>query len=153
MLKNHLITLLFSLICFCSFAQTDETYFYINGISSKDDIGGVTTDKVYWSKRGVDGYDYAGYDYKLTNNNSFKVTVTYSIQDAGRYVSGSLSLNPNESKTVKCDNGQSIRTITRRMLSSTDVANELTKYKALLDQGVISQSEFDKIKSKLLKLL
>lgn len=150
MLKNHLITLLFSLICFCSFAQTEETYFYINGISSKEDIGGVSTEKVLWSEG---PYRTGGDNYKITNDNNFKVTVTYRIQDAGEYISGSLSLNPGESKTVKCTNGQSIRTITRKMLSSTDVASELTKYKALLDQGAISQSEFNEIKSKLLKLL
>ena len=149
---KKLISLLFSLICFCSFAQTEEMYyFYINGISSKEDIGGVSTEKVPWTVGGA--YGVGGDNYKITNDNNFKVTVSYSINDAGRYVSGSMSLNPGESKVVKCTNGQSIRTITRRLLSSTDVANELTKYKALLDQGVISQSEFDEIKSKLLKLL
>ncbi len=71
---------------------------YINGISSKEDIGGVEISRGKY--RG-----YKSYDLYFTNYNSFMVSVVYSLHAYmdGSLVemTGSIVLQPNESKFTR----------------------------------------------------
>ena len=105
--------------------QTNETksentdgskYYWINGISSKEDIGGVDVE----TTRVCPYYCYA--NVTLTNYNNFNVTVYYEIKNAnGDTQSGSKVLKPNESKKVLDGNvfsyttGVEVKTITRKL--------------------------------------
>ncbi|MDR2971920.1 MAG: hypothetical protein LBU83_08340 [Bacteroidales bacterium] len=105
--------------------QTNETksentdgskYYWINGISSKEDIGGVDVE----TTRFVNYYAYT--KIVFTNYNSSNVTVYYEIKNAnGATLSGSKVLKPNESKTIVDGSdllyttGVEVKTITRKL--------------------------------------
>ncbi len=128
--------------------QESQKYYYISGISSKEDIGGVSavTDsrRVYLA---------------LINANAFPVTVVWEAETDEGTKSGSITLEKDEEKVVlsmyhaNMRDGRidTVATITRK-LNSIDVVTELTKYKELLDKRVITQEEFDALKKKLLDL-
>ncbi len=88
---------------------TDPNIFYINGIPSTQDIGGV--EALYKEDR----YRYLF----LKNFNSSKVTVLYQYEDVDNGIyTGSVVLRPNESKRVPTFENHSIlriATITRKL--------------------------------------
>ena len=122
--------------------ESKDYYYVINGISSKDDIGGVST-----SVRLGSVY--------LKNSNAFTVTVVWEseVYD-GKIWSGSVTLQRDEEKEVLSTGRSIIRvsTITRKLSTGIDVPTELKKYKDLLDKEIITKEEFEVKKRKLLNL-
>ncbi|MDE5799795.1 MAG: hypothetical protein K2H74_02080 [Paramuribaculum sp.] len=96
---------------------TDPNIFYINGIPSTADIGGV--EAVAW-------YPKSNYDYvslKLKNYRAETVTVLYYIETSkGAERNGSIVLAPQETKWVNLETSKyssgtitTIATITRKL--------------------------------------
>ena len=122
--------------------------YYINGISSKEDIGGVST-------RTAGSSNENSHRLYLKNSNSFPVTVVWEAETYSRGTrSGTVTLNKGEEKQVldMICSITSVKTITRKISNGIDVTTELTKYKDLLDRGIITQEEFNALKKKLLDL-
>ena len=88
----------------------DPNIFYINGIPSTQDIGGVEALPKYYSSQA-----YAVF----TNYHSLPVTVLYRVIYSGQYQKiGSLVLNSKETKEVyiaHCPTIYEIATITRKL--------------------------------------
>jgi len=83
----------------------DGTY-WINGISSKEDIGGVDVEIKKTRTENKNNDEYAKYcDIIFTNYNSFKVTVYYHLygDDGGLDKEGSVVLLPDQSKIILQD--------------------------------------------------
>ena len=137
--------------------KVEDKSYYINGVSSKEDIGGITTETLYRkeSQYGI---------LVITNHNPVPVTVnwetyetTSSSNKGDQTQIGSVTLQPNERKEV-CHTRyfyymiQEVRTITRKLSAGVDVVAELKKYKELLDAGIITQEEFATKKKEFLGL-
>lgn len=96
---------------------SDPNIFYINGIPSTADIGGVETEIKYPS------YDTDNISLILTNYNAETVTVLYYVETSrGSERSGSVVLKPEQHKYVNLavsvwNNGRisKIATITRKL--------------------------------------
>ena len=93
----------------------DKNIFYINGIPSTQDIGGIDT------KTGG-GYNWNGGNHPsyaiFKNYNSVTVTVLYQITTGKGTTTGSIVLKPNEEKEVFSGNYSNITdvvTITRKL--------------------------------------
>lgn len=70
----------------------DDKQYYINGISTKEDVGGVEMSR---------GKYYGNHQYHLefTNYNNFMVSVIYELEDGGRgQVTGNIILKAGETK-------------------------------------------------------
>ena len=140
--------------------------YYINGISSKEDIGGVTA---YIEQTGIPSYGtvrekvvvgkaYQGDSIEcycvFRNDNPFPVTVVFQGKsgDVIRF-SSSITLQTNETKKYEIDidkYASQILTITRRLGQTKDPVTELKRYKELLDAGIITQEEFEAKKKEIL---
>lgn len=152
-------------------AQVEDKSYYINGISSKEDIGGITTETLYtntFQGRTIERDYYTGYAYDygilvITNLNPIPVSVnweTYETCKANKDVqqSGSITLKPNERREV-CHTRfheykiPEVKTITRKLAGrDVNVVEEMKKYKELLDAGILTQEEFDAKKKEILGL-
>ena len=174
-MKKIILTFIFSIIGYYLFAQNtniivnngqnQSTYqrgeLLINGISSKEDIGGVTA---YMEEVGinVDGTKeriVSGKLYKdsyvncvFRNDNPFPVTVVFQGRWNDRIsFSGSITLQANETRKYRTDAlADQVITITRRLGHTKDPVNELKRYKELLDAGIITQTEFNAKKKEIL---
>ncbi|MCL2327401.1 MAG: hypothetical protein FWC39_02680 [Bacteroidetes bacterium] len=100
----------------------DSKYYWINGISSKEDIGGVDVETTKLSN---------GTKIVFTNYNTSTVTVYYKIKNANNEIlTGNRVLKPNEAKIiVDGDNynyttGVEIKIITRKLAGSANVSVE-----------------------------
>ena len=154
-------------------AQVEDKSYYINGISSKEDIGGITTETLYTDtfqgrtiEKGDYARNYANYDYGIlviTNLNPVPVSVnweTYETRSGYDDVqqSGSITLKPNERREVchtryRLYKIQQVKTITRKLAGrDVNVVEEMKKYKELLDAGILTQEEFDAKKKEILGL-
>lgn len=98
----------------------DPNIFYINGIPSTQDIGGIDIE----ARDGFDGtYSLAkssqNYNVKFKNYNSVIVTVLYSITTSKGTRTGSIVLKPNEEKVVEENYNygtvKNVATITRKL--------------------------------------
>jgi hypothetical protein len=85
--------------------KVEDNSYYINGVSSKEDIGGITTEKLYQKQfNGAEMRDPYGI-LVITNHNPAPVTVnweTYEIlmHRGDQTQIGSVTLQPNERKEV-----------------------------------------------------
>lgn len=141
-----------------------NSIYYVNGISSTEDIGGVTA---YFENFGVNAstgvreriktgesyYDPELY-YIFENCNSFPVTVVFEGKwgEEIRH-SGTLTLKAYEKKKYLAPTLSAVSkilTITRRLGQTKDPVTELKRYKELLDANIITQEEFNKKKKELL---
>ena len=150
-------------------AQAEDKSYYINGISSKEDIGGITTETLYTDIFQGRTIRVGGYRYGIlviTNLNPVPVSInwetyeTYSLSSGAKDVqqSGSITLKPNERSEV-CHTRydgykiQEVKTITRKLAGrDVNVVEEMKKYKELLDAGILTQEEFDAKKKEILGL-
>ena len=151
-------------------AQVEDKSYYINGISSKEDIGGITTETLYtdtFQGRTIETYNYGStYNFGIlviTNLNPVPVSVnweTYETHSDYEDVqqSGSITLKPNERREVchtryRLYKIQQVKTITRKLAGrDVNVVEEMKKYKELLDAGILTQEEFDAKKKEILGL-
>lgn len=149
-------------------AQVEDKYYYINGISSKEDIGGITTETLYsdtFQGRDIVGAGYFGI-LVITNLNPVPVSINWETYETYETISdieeaqqsGSITLKPNERREV-CHTRfsqyqiQEVKTITRKLAGrDVNVVEEMKKYKELLDAGILTQEEFDAKKKEILGL-
>lgn len=74
-------------------SASDDKQYYINGISTKEDVGGVEMSR--GSSSGTVGY----WHLKFTNYNNFVVSVIYEVEDYNRgVVTGNIVLMAGETK-------------------------------------------------------
>ncbi len=97
-------------------SASDDKQYYINGISTKEDVGGVEMSR--GSSSGFAGY----WHLKFTNYNDFLVSVIYEVEDYNRgAVTGNIVLNAGETKSSS-DSYKSpanFKLIARRMSSGS----------------------------------
>ena len=72
-------------------------------------------------------------------------TVAKSMADSLDRPSGRKKQEPAEEKTVKKEPAK------ENPVNAGDIADKIGKYKKLLDEGVLTQEEFDEVKAMLLK--
>ena len=152
-------------------AQVEDKSYYINGISSKEDIGGITTETLYTTtfqgriiQTNHDGRTTYNYGILvITNLNPVPVSVNWETYETvntteGVQQSGSITLKPNERREV-CHTRfsgykiQEVKTITRKLAGwDVNVVEEMKKYKELLELGIITNEEFMNIRKELIGL-
>ena len=145
-------------------AQVEDKSYYINGISSKEDIGGITTETLFsydFQGRTIDGNKWG--ILVITNLNPVPVSINWETYETRSNFgdvqqSGSITLQPNERREV-CHTRfyfyqiQEVKTITRKLAGrDVNVVEEMKKYKELLDAGILTQEEFDAKKKEILGL-
>jgi hypothetical protein len=109
--KVIIIAVLLSINLDCFGQSNRHPYYFINGLSTAEDIGGVEVSKGYYPR------DHVWYNLVFENFNNFKVTVIFEVATSQGKKTGTIILEAGEIKMTNYNyvNPSSFVLIVRRL--------------------------------------